>query len=227
MHTLYELNIVDDLIYHSDNNNTLPKLKECLLKLLKIKRHFIQYHFCLYCCFSFFTYVNAQEGEGLLDSITDLLKKEPKKEITLDSSISLTPDGDVNKNNEIDGGDIVRFTFILSNTTDKRFLYSTLYTGVDKKQLNFIHNIYGTTGLDEEEGVIILSNIRMESESVKTISFDARVNYSNEEQVLIVEPQLIDTDKKPLARSVKKEVTAKRNMPDNLPGVITKKEESQ
>jgi predicted PurR-regulated permease PerM len=70
---------------------------------------------------------------SIFDNIKDFFnqgedKNVKNKEFTIEANIELAPDGDDNKNNEIDAGDIIRFTYIITNTTDEVYSYATLKT---------------------------------------------------------------------------------------------------
>lgn len=132
------------------------------------------------------------------------------KVLSIESVIALAPDGDVDKNNEIDSGDIVRFSFVLTNTTDKVYSYATLKTNINRKQLNFIHSLRGATGLTDDKDTIEFRNIRIGPNEQRTISFDARVNYSEEDKIISSEPEFISSDSKPAGKFQKKEISAKK-----------------
>jgi len=150
-----------------------------------------------------------------LDGVKSVLSKEEDKnvktkEFTVESSIELTPDGDDNKNNEIDAGDIIRFTYTIINTTDQAYPYATLKTNVDRKQLNFIHNVSGATGLSDLDDTITIPNIRVSVQEQRVISFDARINYFQEDKIIATEPEFVNVDKKSIIKSLRKEIQAKK-----------------
>lgn len=151
---------------------------------------------------------------GGVDSVKDLIApvgdKNSKKELTLESDIKLAEGGDVNKNNQIDSGDIVKFSFVLTNTTDESYAYATLKTNINKKQLNFIHSLRGATGLSNNKESIEFRNVRIGLNEQRLITFNARVNYSEEDKVISLEPELISSDNKTIGKLPKKEVQANK-----------------
>lgn len=150
----------------------------------------------------------VKEFKSLFDNKSDLNRKDNK--LSIDSLIELAPGGDENNNGEIDSGDIVRFTYALINTTDNKYSYATLKTNIDRKQLNFIHRLKGATGLSDEEGTITFHNIRINPDEQRIISFDARLNYSQEDKSITTESEFIDENKKSFMKFPKKEVIAKK-----------------
>lgn len=132
------------------------------------------------------------------------------KVLSVESAIALAPEGDVNKNGEIDSGDIVRFSFVLTNTTDKVYSYATLKTNINRKQLNFIHSLRGATGLTDNKDTIEFRNIRIGPNEQRVISFDARVNYSKEDKIISSEPEFVSSDGNPVGKFQKKEISAKK-----------------
>lgn len=141
------------------------------------------------------------------------------KKFTLDSSITLVPEGDYDKNNEIDSGDIITFHYTIANSTDDEYAFATLLTNIPRNNLNFIHNVYGTASLLDEENTITIPNLRIPPRGEVIISFNARINYSPDELFLSTEPELITEDKKSLVKSTKKELKAKP-WKKNFPGMI-------
>src|SRR5260221_91096 len=86
--------------------------------------------------------VKAFSFDDIVKSIQQVFKppaKTPPPALSVDSKISLAEDGDVNKNGQIDAGDTVRFSYTVTNTTDKDQTFATLKTNINRKQLNFIH----------------------------------------------------------------------------------------
>lgn len=139
------------------------------------------------------------------------------KEIRVESDISLAPDGDMDKNGVVDAGDIVRFTYTLTNTTDTEYSFGTLKTHIDRKMLNFIHNVRGASGLIDENATIEIPNIVLSPHQMHVISFDARINYhKDEDKVISTDSELFTHDNKPLSKSQRKEVHAKKMSPEKI-----------
>ncbi len=133
------------------------------------------------------------------------------KNITIDSSMSLALDGDVNKNGEIDSGDTVHFAFQLYNPTDETLKFTNLKTNIDRKLINYIRNEYGITGFNDDGKTLEIANIILYPNQTVEISFDADVSYfSKEDKVLSIEAELHDKDQKSIAKALKKEISAKK-----------------
>ena len=131
------------------------------------------------------------------------------------------PDGDINKNGEIDAGDTITFIYNIQNNTDKKYAYATLKTNIQRDSLNFIHNVTGVTGLKDDGKTIEFPNLRVEPGMVKVISFDANINYFTEQDPAITtEAELVTEDKKSLLKSEKKQVQGKRIKKEDIPSQI-------
>lgn len=171
--------------------------------------------------------IHASLLNNIVDGVKNVLSKEDKnvknKDFTIESNIELAPDGDINNNNQIDAGDIVRFTYTIINTTDQTYSYATLKTNIDRKQLNFIHSLRGATGLSDEDGTITFNNVRINPREQRIISFDARINYFREDKLISTEPEFVDSDNKPIVKSQKKEVLAKKLSDEEIKKRIEKR----
>ncbi len=130
-----------------------------------------------------------ESGKKLLGS-----EKTPKgvddSKIEITSDIQLTEKGDLNNNGEMDGGDTVRFSFVLSNGTDKPYPFSKLKTNIRRDAIHFIHNVQGVTGIDNT--TLELPNIYVLPNSKQVISFDAKLNFIEEEDNLSVKKTVND-----------------------------------
>ena len=156
-----------------------------------------------------FTFIALASSQ--IHGVKSLFNKDEKsKEFTIESNIELAPDGDDNKNNEIDAGDIIRFTYTIINTTDQAYSFATLKTNIDRKQINFIHNLSGTTGVSDLDDTITIPNIRINAQEQRVISFDARINYFQEDKIVSTESEFVSFDKNSIAKSLRKEVKAKK-----------------
>lgn len=152
--------------------------------------------------------------DTIVEKVMDILpggdkKDKTKEEITMESKISLAPDGDIDKNNQIDAGDIVRFEYLITNNTNEDLTYATVETNVTRESINYIHNIYGVTGFDDDAKKITIKNLRVPKGLTVTIRFDARVNYfTDKDEAISTQPELLTKDKKSLVKidKVSKEV---------------------
>lgn len=170
---------------------------------------------------------HAVDLDDLLKDIKNLVNLESGK-LTIDSTISLAPDGDVEKNGEIDSGDIIRFSYTITNTSDKKYTFATFKTNIDRKQLNFIHNVQGTSGITDDGQTITIPNIRVEPSQILQINFDARINYyQDEDRTISTESEFTDDEKNLVAKSERKEVTAKKISPEKIRSSVNTKQEDK
>lgn len=170
---------------------------------------------------SAFSVFNALKGVG--DAILGKDDKNIKdKRFTIESGIALAAGGDINQNGEADAGDIVKFTYTITNTTDQEYSFATLKTNINRAQLNFIHNITGTASLNDDGKAIEVPNFRIGINQVATIAFDARVNYyTSEDPDISTEAEFFTEDQKSVAKSAKSALKAKRISKDKIPGMVT------
>lgn len=178
-----------------------------------------------FCLFIFFSPTQAQAS--VIDDIVNGIKgffvgnSTPSSMLVLSSSIELVKDGDVNNNGQIDAGDIIRFRYIITNTTNQEFASATLKTNINRKEINFIHNVTGTTSLSDTGKTIEIPNLRIAPNQVGTISFDARVNYfTSDDPVISTQADFLGKDKKSYVKSNKKEIKANRIAKDKIPGMF-------
>jgi hypothetical protein len=159
-----------------------------------------------------FVLVNTPTANAsIIDNIKNLLNPSPK-ELNLTSNIALAKNGDLDKNQEVNTGDIVTFSFIITNPSEKKYSSTTLKTNIDRQSINFIHNIIGTSGLNDNGKTITIPNIKVNPNESITISFDARLNYFDESsKTLGTEAELISLDKKSLFKDSKKQINTKKS----------------
>lgn len=158
--------------------------------------------------------VHAAFWDDIIGGVKKLLPQSSQPtNLTVDSSIILAPGGDVDKNSQINEGDIVRFQFTINNSTNQKYTFATLNTNIDRKSINFIHNLYGVTGMRDDGRTISFRNLRINPGEALEISFDARLNYFKEsERAFSSTPELLTSDKKSLKKSAKKEIKAKSTL---------------
>lgn len=147
------------------------------------------------------------EGKKLLGTGQTTKGLVGKSNIEITSDISLTENGDVNKNGEMDGGDTVRFSFVISNGTETAYPFSKLKTNIERGSIHFIHNVKGITGIDNS--TLELPNIYILPQSKIEISFDAVLNYSQEEA--LVE----GAQAKPVDIAIEKEISSQPLLEDS------------
>lgn len=175
--------------------------------------------------------VQANVFDSIVDGVKSLILPKAdnnvkNKELAIESAITLASNGDVNNNGEIDSGDIIRFSYSLTNTTDKAYSYATLKTNINRKQLNFIHSLRGATGLSDNNSTIILRNIRLGPNEQRIISFDARVNYSQDDKLISSEPEFISSDNKSVGKFQKKEISAKKLNKEEIKKLLENRKQS-
>jgi hypothetical protein len=147
----------------------------------------------------------------VVDGIKDFFTPDPPKELTIDSKIELAPGGDVDKNGQIDSGDIIRFKYTLKNPTENEYSWLTINTKINRRLINYIHNDYGITSLDDDGKTLKIPHIRVYPKQEINIRFDAMVNYSSKQDILLsTEPDLVDKNNKVLLKLSKREITAKK-----------------
>lgn len=163
-----------------------------------------------------------------LEKIQEVLTPEsaPANNLTLDSDISLTPNGDLDKNGEIDSGEVIRFKYKINNNTNNEYSFITLETNIPRNLLNYIHNLQGSANLSSDKNTIVIPNLRINPGEDLTIQFDARVNYfTQSDETIFTEPKLVNKDKSKLMGSIKKELKVKKLKSDQkLPSVVKSKE---
>lgn len=164
-------------------------------------------------------------------SVLDDLFKDIKNfinpgKLAIDSVISLAAGGDVESNGEIDAGDTLRFSYTITNLSDKKYAFATIKTNIDRKQLNFVHNVQGSSGLTDDGKTITFPNIRLEPSQILTINFDARINYfQDSDKTISTESEFIENGKDLIAKSQKKEVNAKKLSPEKIESLTTIKQQ--
>jgi hypothetical protein len=147
----------------------------------------------------------------LLAPVGSLFKKEAPKAVTLEADIKLNPEGDLNKNGQIDSGDTVTFSYKITNTTDKSYPYSTLKTNVPKEKLNELKDTFGMTGIIEDGHTVTVPNLRVLPNGIISLEFDADINFTDQTDISIrTEAELVDETGSSVTKSSKKEVKAKK-----------------
>ncbi len=168
---------------------------------------------------------NALSFNDIINGAKSFVLGGEKKELKIDSNIALAPQGDVDKNGQIDAGDIVRFSYTITNTTDKQYTFGTLKTNIDRKQFNFFHNLRGTTNLVDDNKTINIVNVRLNFGETLIISFDARTLYRKDDTSIDTEAEFIDSNKNSIVKSVKIEKLVKKNVPSFISGEKLEKKE--
>ena len=133
------------------------------------------------------------------------------KDISIDTSITLAEDGDVNNNGEIDSGDTIHFGFKLNNPSEETLKFTNLKTNIDRKLINYIRNEYGITGFNDDGKTLEIPNLILYPNQTVEISFDANISYfSQEDKVISTDAELLDKNQKRIAKAAKKEISAKK-----------------
>lgn len=174
---------------------------------------------------TFFVKITPIANASIIDDIKLLFSDNTKKELTLNSKITHASSGDLNHDGKFDSGEILKFTYIIDNPTNKEISFATLKTNIPRNNLNFIHDIRGTSSLSDKNKTIIIPNLRINPGENLEISFNARINYStNNDLGISTEPEIITLDKKSLLKSKKKEINAKK-LKGKLPSNVNMKNE--
>ena len=162
----------------------------------------------------------------IFGNVKDLFKPNAAKEFKVQSNIELVGDGDVNKNGQIDAGDIVRFSYAILNTTDQDYTFGILKTHIDRKQINFIHNVKGSASLSDNGETIEIPNLRMSSSlDPMIISFDARINYIHDKDIILTtEPEFISKENKSIVKAVRQEKKASKIRIEDIPKTLERRE---
>ena len=165
--------------------------------------------------------VRASFLGDIFDSLKQLLipNVTPAK-LTVDSAITQAADEDENHNGQVDAGEIVTFSYTITNPTKNEYAFSTLNTNIPRDNLNFIHDIKGTSSLSDADKTITIPNLRINPQSELIISFKARTNYSSDELILSTEPELLTQDKQSLLKSGRKTIQAKPLKDNEIPNMI-------
>lgn len=154
--------------------------------------------------------IYANTIDRLVDKVKSFVSNDPK-ELSIKANIALAENGDENSNGEIDSGDVVTFSYTITNTTDQEYSYTELDTHVPRDYLHFIHNIRGTVNLNDNSETIKIPNLTIHPQQLIEISFDARINYTEKEDLSIsTEPEIIASDKRQLLKAKKEEIKAKK-----------------
>lgn len=155
---------------------------------------------------------HANIFDAIVNGVKNILAPNDSQKFTITSHIALAPDGDVNKNGQIDAGDTVRFTVTITNRGNKPYRFATVKTNINRKNISSLTNIHGATGIDDSDGkTIMIPNIRIEQNQVKVVSFDALINYfHNNDTAISIEPEFFSQEKTSIFKAVKEEVIAKK-----------------
>lgn len=164
---------------------------------------------------------------NLDDFLKDIKNFINPGKLAIDSAITLAPGGDVANNGEVDAGDIIRFSYTITNPSDKKYAFATLKTNIDRRQLSFIHNVQGTSGITDDGETISIPNIRLEPSQSLEITFDARINYYQDaDKTVSTESEFLNSDKKLIEKSAKKEIKAKKINVDKINSTLNEKQQN-
>lgn len=131
--------------------------------------------------------------------------------LTITSKIALAPGGDYNQNGQITSGDIVRFSYIILNSTENSYKLVTLKTNIDSTLLNGVSNIQGAASLNNNNNTIVIPNINIDKDQVRKITFNAQINFNKDsDETISTQPELVDKDGKILVTDTKQSVAANK-----------------
>jgi hypothetical protein len=131
------------------------------------------------------------------------------KQLLITSQISLAPNGDMNKNGQIDSGDTIKFTYIIINPTSDVYNFYTFKTNIDTKDLNSINNVQGVFGLDDRNNTVTFPNFTIQPNQVRKVNFDARINFDKiSDHAISTQPVFVDQNNSKIIDDSKHEVHA-------------------
>ncbi len=144
----------------------------------------------LFCCLLLGMTVQATllESPAQADPKLGSVAKTPSKmaspfiatmpvKIEISTVITQDSDDDFNQNGQIDAGEMIKFQYTITNNGDIPLTLSTLDTMIPSNQFNFIHDVFGATGIDASGDTILIPFVHLEPNQVQTISFKACINY--------------------------------------------------
>jgi hypothetical protein len=130
--------------------------------------------------------------------------------LSVSSNVALAANGDINQDSVIDGGDMVTFSYTISNNTNNDYPYSTLKTNLPRDLINYIHNVKGAYSIEDKDGSTEIPNLYIHAHQLLKISFDARVDiFTGADKGITTQPQLYDRENKKLVENSKSELGIK------------------
>lgn len=126
--------------------------------------------------------------------------------LTIDSSYSLTPDGDRDSNGVINAGDTVRFIFTVTNKSNQAARFNNLETGIPSKFAINTHNEQGFTGYVQNKETVTLANVVILPGQTQILKFDAQMPVSDRQFDLPLEPKLISNSGAVIVKSEAKTI---------------------
>lgn len=160
---------------------------------------------------------------SFLDNLISKAQKlidPPQESLSVDQTVELASGGDLNNNKAIDSGDTITFTYIVHNPTSTTYPFALLRTNCSRKELNFIHNIKGTSSLSDTKDSIDIPNLYVKPNQDTVVSFDARVNFFDDtDHTLSTQPVLTSNSQKQLFSSHKMSIKAKSLSKGHLPSL--------
>ena len=117
----------------------------------------------------------------------------------------------INKDKKITAGDTIKFTYIITNQTNKTYSFLTLKTNSKSNLLNSLRSLSGATSISNTNGTITIPNIRLLQDQQLTISFEANTNLNKSaNQTLTTEPELVDQNNVILVKGNPQKVIVKK-----------------
>lgn len=164
---------------------------------------------------------HASFFDDFLSGAKQLFTPSAPQSLTVQGSVQLATDGDLNKNGVIDAGDMVIFKYVIQNPTSTMYQFATLRTNVSRTDINFIHNIKGTSSLLDQKSTIDIPNLFIKPNQDLEVSFEARVNYFDDaDHTLFTQPELISSSKQKLFTAPQFNIKAKALPKGRLPSTL-------
>ena len=174
------------------------------------------------------TYFNLNNATPSRIISLDNAKPLNKGDMQIDSGISFLGDDAKNNNQSFNGGDSVRFTFDIQNTTQNGSKSISINSGIPVGTVFFICNLEGVTGYDISDGKIIFTNMIIYPLQKQTISFDANFLYSASDTSLEYTPSVVNEKDDVIAEGKSHAYKIARTDSKDMPVTVsTKQEEGQ
>jgi hypothetical protein len=156
--------------------------------------------------------------------IYNLNNAAPLKNNNVQLAVDLEPIESSKTAEELSGGDKVRLSFSLKNTSNNGEGELSLSSGLEKSKVNDIRIIKGSTGFVEENGMVVFKNVSVAPNQTQTVVIEATLNFTLSDTELFVQPILLRQDSTELASLGKKSFKIAKNSTDEIQSTVTVEE---
>lgn len=171
--------------------------------------------------------INKSGSSTTNDSLTN---NEPPplkpSEVKIHQKLEFSQDGDANKDGLFNGGDTIKVSFELENTSQNGAKFMTLETGILKERLYYVRNITGPTGYDDSDGKIRFLNLVVLPKQTQSVSFEASLVHNSEDVGLNYEARLTDSNKNLIAKDENQEIRISKSPAGSIPSQVTVTEDT-